>query len=333
MSIKTDILYTSDNRYLDIMLASIMSLVSNSNLKNIRIHIITENFCIEDYKKVEKLLCNYENVDFYFYPLEEISINKYQIPNWRGCQIANSRLFFQEILYSRISDIKNLLYLDSDTIIISDLNNIKDYNSNTICACKDRVIKRYPQKLNLNDYYNSGILYFNVEEWIKNSCEEKIIKHLEESKIKYNFPDQDILNLTFNDDITTLPLKYNVNPDIFIYKGIAGKIYFNEKERTISYEEATEARKDPKILHSYALAEIKPWYTNNVNPFNDIFRHYINEINPSFELEDLKNLKKIMNQYPRLFYLYLYMKPHIPKKIKNETVKTIMKLKNNSSRF
>ena len=77
MDNKTDILYTSDNRYIDIMLASILSLVLNSNLKNIRIHIITENFSSEDYKKVENLIYSYSNVDLYFYPIEQINIDKY----------------------------------------------------------------------------------------------------------------------------------------------------------------------------------------------------------------------------------------------------------------
>lgn len=327
MDNKTDILYTSDNRYIDIMLASILSLVLNSNLKNIRIHIITENFSLEDYKKVESLLNGYPNIDLYFYPIEQINIDKYKIPNWRGCQIANSRLFFQEILCEHISNIKNLLYLDSDTIVVSDLNDITQYSSNTICACKDRVIKRYPQKLKLKNYYNSGILYFNVEEWTQNDCEAKIIRHIEENKIKYNFPDQDILNLTFNSEITTLPLKYNVNPDVFIYKGIIGKIYFNPNERSITYEEAVEARNNPKILHSYALAEIKPWYNNNVNPFNDIFREYITQVNPNFKFQELQNLKKVIDKYPLLFYSYIYAWPHIPPKVKKETVKIIKKIK------
>ena len=328
MNNKTDILYTSNNRYLDIMLASILSLIINSNLNNIRLHIITENFSLEDYNKVEKLISNYQNIELYFYPIEDINIEKYNIPNWRGCQIANSRLFFQEILHKIISDIKNLLYLDSDTIIMSDLTEITEYSDNAICACKDRVIRTYPERLGLTEYYNSGVLYFNTKLWANDNYEEKIIKHIEENKVKYNFPDQDILNLTFNKEIALLPLKYNINPDIFIYKRIKGKIYFDKKERSISYEEAKDARMDPKILHSYALAEIKPWHNNKVNPFNDIFRYYLKQINPNFKLQELEGIKKIMNDYPQLFYMYLYAKPHIPKKTRENSVKIIKKTKN-----
>ena len=85
---------------------------------------------------------------------------------------------------------------------------------------------------------------------------------------------------------------------------------------------------DPKILHSYALAEIKPWHNNNVNPFNDIFRYYLKQINPNFKLQELEGIKKIMNDYPQLFYMYLYAKPHIPKKTRENSAKIIKKTKN-----
>ena len=45
-----DILYSVDNRYIDIMLSSIYSLLCNGKLENLRIHIITSNFSKEDYQ-------------------------------------------------------------------------------------------------------------------------------------------------------------------------------------------------------------------------------------------------------------------------------------------
>ena len=41
---KLDVLYSSDNRYIDIMLASIISLIENSEIDNLNIHIISYNF-------------------------------------------------------------------------------------------------------------------------------------------------------------------------------------------------------------------------------------------------------------------------------------------------
>ena len=329
---KNNILYSSDNKYIDIMLSSILSLIKNSNLSDIKLHIITENFSSKDYKKVESFISNFSNIELNFYPIEEINIDKYKIPDWRGCQIANSRLFFQEIIDDKLTSMKNLLYLDSDTIIVSDLNDIYDYQDKTICACKDRVRKNYSKKLNLDEYYNSGVLFLNTEKWIKDDCQDRIIKQLSSEERKLTFPDQDILNITFKDQISTLPLKYNVNPDTFIYKNIIGKLYFNQKERNISYEEALAARRDPKILHSYGLSEIKPWSKNKVNPYNEIYMEYISKINPDFNQEELTDLKRIMNINTNLFYSYYFLKPYISLEIKDEAAKMILKIKNKNKK-
>ena len=49
---KFDVLFTTDRKYIDIMLSSLYSFLLNSNLENIRVHIITQDFSLEDYKRV-----------------------------------------------------------------------------------------------------------------------------------------------------------------------------------------------------------------------------------------------------------------------------------------
>lgn len=318
-----DILYATDNRYLDITLASILSLLENANLKNICLHIITENFSVDDYKKMENFLSNYANVNFYFYPIEDTNINKYNIPNWRGCQVPNARLFFQEILDQKLSSIDNLFYLDSDTIVVSDLNDLSRYKDNTICACKDRARNKNIEGLNLAQYYNSGIMYFNVLKWTHENCQDKIIKEIENSSFEYRFPDQDIINLTFKDSIETLPLSYNLNPDMFLYKHILGRLYFNKFERCIDYKEVKSAIEHPKILHTYGFEGFRPWQNNNVNLFNAIFRKYLYTINPEYELEELEGARKFMGSYEFLFKYYMFLKPFLPEKMVKCLVKVL----------
>ena len=92
---KFDVLFTADRKYIDIMLSSLYSFLLNSNLENIRVHIITQDFSLEDYKRVEQITNLFNNIELYFYPLENFDIDKYNIPKWRDGQISNSRLFFE----------------------------------------------------------------------------------------------------------------------------------------------------------------------------------------------------------------------------------------------
>ena len=124
-----DILYTINKNFIDIFLVSLYSVLKNSKIENIRIHLVTSEFELEDYSRIKQFIDTYDNVEIYFYPLEEYDIKKYNLPNWRGTQVANARLFFQDILNSNLDNIDSLLYLDSDTITIGNLNDIKKFNN------------------------------------------------------------------------------------------------------------------------------------------------------------------------------------------------------------
>ena len=52
---RLDVLYTVNNKYVDVMLASILSLIENGKV-NIRLHIITSDFTKEDYYKIANIL-------------------------------------------------------------------------------------------------------------------------------------------------------------------------------------------------------------------------------------------------------------------------------------
>lgn len=311
---KFDVLFTADNKYIDIMLASIYSFLQNSKLKNIRAHIITKGFSNQDLKRVESFI-NMFNVECYFYPLEDFNIDKYNIPKWRDGQISNSRLFFQEILKPHISNIKKVLYLDCDTITVSDLSDLKEYKKG-LMACRDICCFNhyYKNLYNLDSYFNSGVLFIDVEEWIKNNYQEKIINFIENSDIELSYPDQDILNCSLFEYIEELPIKYNLPPHVYMFNDFFGKLYFNNKHRNVCYEEVLESKNKPKIIHSYGLSGIKPW-NGEFNPYYNEYIKYILEVNPNFKSEELSKLKKLLSKFPTLYRGMLLTRTYIPEKL------------------
>ena len=314
---KLDVLYTVDDKYIDIMLASALSLIINGNLNGIRLHIITSNFSSEDYDKVENVLCKYPNVELYFYDIATFDIEKYGIPDWRGTQIANARLFYQDILGASISEMDNLLYLDSDTIVVSDLNDLEEYNTNTISAVKDGCFKNYLTKLGgLSNYFNSGVLYFNVSNWTQEGYQDKIIHFLENCNVPLMYPDQDALNCALDGSIESLPLNYNLGANAYLF-GPRLQAHYYGKKSNVSNSEIVEAKKDPKILHSTGILSIKPWSNNKINPFNDEFMKYILMANPEFEKVEISKLKQILSASPIAFRTAVIAKVYMPEPIRD----------------
>lgn len=315
---KFDVLFTTDKKYIDIMMASMYSFLLNSKLENIRVHIITQDFSLEDYKRVEQITNLFNNIELYFYPLEKFDIDKYNIPKWRDGQIANSRLFFETILKPYMLDIKKLLYLDCDTITVSNLTELK--NTDSLLMCKDICClnKYYKNLYNLDSYYNSGVILIDVDEWINNGYQEKIIKFLENNKnIKLSYPDQDIINCALSKHINELLINYNLPPHAYMFNKNFSKLYFNEKRRNVSRNEVEEAKKDVKIIHSYGLSGIKPWH-GNFNPFSEEFMKYILEINPNFKPGELDKMKKLVSKFPHLYRTMLLARTYMPEKIEDK---------------
>lgn len=327
---KIDILYSADRNFIDIMSASILSLITNSDVEDITLHIITSQYEETDYKKIEELVHEYSNIKVNFYPMEDFNIEKYHLPSWRGTQIANSRLFFQDILKPHLSTISNLLYLDSDTLVVSSLTDLEEYNTKTISAVKDSISYSYFSRLDLKKYYNSGVIYINIDEWIKNKCQESLIKTIETTDKKLILPDQDILNCALQNKITELPLNYNLNPYTYLFEGILSKLYFNEKIRIVTHEEVIKAKTSPIIIHTSGLANIKPWHENTINPFNDEFMEYIIQVNPNFEKLPLSSYQQLLNDNPLLLKYLLVAKNYFPPKVSEVIRTTSNKLQTNS---
>ena len=93
---KTDILYATNKNYLTITLASILSLYENSalasNSKRLPIHLMTEGLTREDYELIDRVKELCPNADITLYPLDELDIEKFGLPQWRNTQVANARL-------------------------------------------------------------------------------------------------------------------------------------------------------------------------------------------------------------------------------------------------
>lgn len=313
---KLDVLYTVNDKYLDICLASILSLIKNGNIQNLKIHIITSNFDREDYQKLDSILSKY-NCEYYLYDIKMFDIERFQIPSWRGTQIANARLFFQEFIGSNLSNIENLLYLDSDLIVVSDLTGLENYKDNAVCALKDGCFKAYLEKMGgLSNYFNSGVLLFNTEIWTKNNYQDKIVEFLEHPKVEITFPDQDVFNCALDGEVAEMPLNYNLSANAYLFGPLGQKLYFRD---VLNYNnsEVIEAKKNPKILHSTGILSIKPWTENSINPFNELFMKYILEVNPEFQKVEISKLKKVLSSYPTLFKMMVLAKSFMPEEVRD----------------
>lgn len=316
---KINVLYTLDHKYVKYMLVSLYSLLENNKDIDITIHIICDKFEIEDYKIIESIISEFKNTNVFFYNFQKIEniIDEYNISSWRDKKIPNARLFFNEY----IKESENLLYLDSDTIILNSLKGLKNYQG-TISMVQDSMPKSHYQNLSipLKKYYNSGVLWIDIKKWQENDCNNKIREILKEN-IPYIFPDQDIINMALKDEIKALPPEYNLfSIDSYFSLPLLFRYYDHYDIERYSKEELKQARNNPIILHSTPFYYWNGWQKKAIHPYLKYYKEYFSKLNMDLDIDE-----NLIKKNPFLFKLFLYLKLMCPKEIKEKIKEYIKK--------
>ena len=110
------------------------------------------------------------------------------------------RLFAPNILKGTVS---RFLYLDSDILCIGRLEELvnTDIGENIllVAPAKAGLAEEKCQKFALRKYFNSGMLFVDVDRWCAEEISEKAIGLLNEKSFDATLPDQDALNVLLAD--------------------------------------------------------------------------------------------------------------------------------------
>ena len=134
--------------------------------------------------------------------------------------------------------------------------------------------KRYIGLQEMEPYFNSGVILFNLKKWRELDCENQLAEHALYSRAHYMSPDQDLLNIVFRNRILCLNLKYNFQPihyqfDFRYYSKIWGADHY------YTSQVVSNAFSDIRIMHFFRFAGDFPWNIGSVHPYTDAFNRYL----------------------------------------------------------
>ena len=170
------------------------------------------------------------------------------------------------------------MYLDSDLITETDILTLfnQEFENKKLIAVPDTLPHLKYEKgvehlindlklKNIRNYFNSGVLLFNIQ-----AIEP--LNHLQNMKktfktTKLIFPDQDILNVIFEDEVKLISNKWNYSCGVFTY----AKYFLNQIEDEEYKNDFLEAKTNPKIIHF--SSKLKPWNYRLIEYF-DRFWYY-----------------------------------------------------------
>ncbi|MBZ7932577.1 glycosyltransferase family 8 protein [Campylobacter sp. RM10543] len=280
----------------------------NSNVKNEKyfFHILS-NF-ISD-KTREKLL-NLQNALNEIFPCEIIIHikNDEDFKNFPISGAAHSlKLPYYRLKLSSIFDesVKKCLYLDSDMLCMCDIRelfsiNLKDKIAGVVGdpgSKKSKIKFKENNKKKIfyfdENYFNSGLLLINLEEYKKHNIEQKC-EELASKCYYIKAADQDLLNATIETKLRyKLDFAYNFSTIAFCYV-----ICKDENKNRLNYtrDEFNKSIKNPKILHygEKPWKFLKSYFDYKGNNINDYWWDMASKT-PVFNEELLKSKKGITN--------------------------------------
>ncbi|WP_456059832.1 glycosyltransferase family 8 protein [Brachyspira pilosicoli] len=207
----------ADNNVVEYMSALIVSILRNSSQdEKFIFHIITS--CIsEENKNYLNELKNIKNFQLKYYN----PIHREKFERWYSEKTPQKwpvEVFFKLDIPFILKDLDKVLYLDCDMIAVNNFKELFDINMDnyTVAAAKDKLISNsHLKKIKLNKsngYFNSGLLLINIKNFNtlfpNDTFLEKIDKYLNNIKI-VEYPEQDIINIIFNNKIKPIDSKYN----------------------------------------------------------------------------------------------------------------------------
>lgn len=189
--------------------------------------------------------------------------------------LVNYRLFLDKIF----ANLDFILYLDSDILVLRDLNNFKKINMQdhlAAAALDTGFISRHKayndkkcHRALPNFYKNSGVLYFNLRNMRELDSASMLLQQLTISDCDFLLPDQDLIGLAFQDRIYNLSIRWNMLTifDNFYPQFSPFIIHFAGKKPWESEEERLW-QEQPSMLSNNAqdywrYREITPWPINN----------------------------------------------------------------------
>ena len=230
-------------------------MISQNPTTFIKFYILCSNITNEQKKIIDKISIQHYNCKIEYIDMgnkfKDLKIPKSSFVDWTT---AN---FYRIELQNLFPNEKKILFLDGDTLIYKDLNELYNYNISNkfyigMLENGDFNAKYYIKKF--DNYINTGVILCNLEELRKGNISEKYIQFYKKNIDIIRYPVNEGLNIVSHEKNAYFDPKYVV---IAFCDEQDALSYYDKATIKINKTAVLEAYKDPYIYHFIYYG--KPW--------------------------------------------------------------------------
>ncbi|MGN8934377.1 glycosyltransferase family 8 protein [Ligilactobacillus salivarius] len=258
-----------DDNYCQHINPMVYSIEKNTREK-VRIHIVYYKLKAESLENIIKLNELLTNVE-----LKLCRVREYQY-DWLSKFKENSlptEAYFRLLLPELLPDVKRILYLDVDMLILDSLGKLyrTDLGNNILGVVRDFPFTNDKNSWSYfflgefgNRYFNSGMLLMDLVAMRKNNIVRRFMEFILKTSQHYFLGDQDAFNIFFFYNVKILEDKYN---------------YIAENQKILQ-----KTNLEVVVMHYCGYSNPKPWLIYNdgseyVQPAIRLYREYQRKIN------------------------------------------------------
>jgi lipopolysaccharide biosynthesis glycosyltransferase len=246
-----------DQNYLHPFYALLQSIFESHQGSEVHIHAVATGVSSSVLEQITKQVTA-KGHHIYYYNIDDNRLGDFiTMSTWTSA--VYYRLYFPLMIPETVD---RLLYIDTDTLVLKNLSPLFEYplTSSPVAAVDDNYVDIQPLLgiTKSGEYFNSGVLLIDVNEWKKQRISERTMEYLLQYPERIKFVDQCGLNAVLHHNWKRLDKRFN-----FIYS----KIPYG-----ISKKELNRLRDEIYIVH---FTIERPWTFLCKNRFRSLYRYYL----------------------------------------------------------
>ena len=271
-----NIVYSSDNNYLQHLCVSMVSLLeNNTDADELNIFIISNNISIESQSKVNCVAQRFGRsvtwIDFEPFQ-RQLILNM----EWEISLSSYARLFLADMLPEWCTKV---IYIDCDTVVCDSLREMYeiDMTNYAVAGVADLILDTFKTRVGLTvrqTYINAGILVINLSEWRQKNMTGAFLDFIESYHGSVPHHDQGTINGTLQNSCKLIHPKYNVMTPFYTQK-YNRLLKFYHLNDYYPQDEIAFAVKNPVIIHYTPEYTGRVWETNCRHPQKDRYFAYL----------------------------------------------------------
>jgi len=257
------IAFCVDNNYFRAMGGTIASIIANNPEQHFTFHVLAFEVSEDHQRRLKQLEQMYPvSAQLHLVDMSIFSQFSHLLGHTHYSLAIFTRLMIPAVLQGQTD---RVLYLDADILCFSSLDEMvdMDISADIAVVVPDAPVTRQRRiaalGLKHDEYFNSGVLFINIEKWIAADITQQTLNALLNSNGDMRFSDQDALNIVFNGRARYISPRWN-----YLYDLIHDLNVSKFAMRPIG-----------KAVFVHFAGSVKPWTEWSGHDARELFRKYL----------------------------------------------------------